>query len=134
VKSLRIGPGRDAKIEARFSGDDPAVLRQLAERAKAIMRADGEAVDVRDDWRSPVKLVTPVFNEQVGRQLGITREDLADAMRYAFEGLPAGSYRDGNRVLPIKMRAARVERGMSMQSATCSSGARCSGARYRPRR
>jgi multidrug efflux pump subunit AcrB len=111
VKSLRIGPGRDAKIEARFSGDDPAVLRQLAERAKAIMLEDGEAVDVRDDWRSPVKLVTPVFNEQVGRQLGITREDLADAMRYAFEGLPAGSYRDGNRVLPLKMRAARVERG-----------------------
>ena len=111
VKSLRIGPGRDAKIEARFSGPDPQVLRGLAEQAKRIMRADVEAVDVRDDWRSPVKLVTPVFNEQVGRQLGITRQDLGDAMRYAFEGLPAGSYRDGNRVLALKMRAAQIERG-----------------------
>jgi hypothetical protein len=59
--------------------------------------------------------VTPVFNEQVGRQLGITREDLADAMRYAFEGLPAGSYRDGNRVLPLKMRAA----GSSAEGRRC---------------
>lgn len=111
IKSLRIGPGRDAKIEARFSGPDPKILRSLSEQAQAIMRADAEAVDIRNDWRSPVKLVTPVFNEQVGRQLGISREDLGDAMLFAFDGLPAGSYRDGNRVLPLKMRAAERERG-----------------------
>ncbi|MFT7289159.1 MAG: multidrug efflux pump subunit AcrB [Halieaceae bacterium] len=110
IKPLRIGPGRDAKIEVRFSGPDPVVLRQLSEQAEAIMRADSEATDVRNDWRSPVKLITPVFNEQVGRQLGVTREDLGDAMKYAFDGIPAGSYRDGNRVLPLKMRAAGVER------------------------
>jgi hypothetical protein len=33
------------------------------------------------------------------------------AMKYAFDGLPAGSYRDGNRVLPLRMRAAELERG-----------------------
>lgn len=110
VKALRIGPGRDAKIEARFSGPDPEVLRRLSGEAEAIMRADPEAVDVRNDWRSPVKLITPVFNEAVGRQLGISREDLADAMRYAFDGLDAGSYRDGNRVLPLRIRAAERER------------------------
>ncbi len=110
IKPLRIGPGRDAKIEARFSGPDPTVLRELSEKAQAIMRADAEAVDVRNDWRAPVKVVTPIFNEQVGRQLGITREDLADAMKYAFDGLPAGTYRDGNRVLPLLMRASARER------------------------
>jgi multidrug efflux pump subunit AcrB len=76
IKALRIGPGRDAKIEARFSGPDPEVLRQLSEQAKQIMRDDGWAIDIRDDWRSPVKVVTPLFNEQVWRQLGITREGL----------------------------------------------------------
>ena len=110
IKPLRIGPGRDAKIEARFSGPDATVLRELSEKAQAIMRDDAEAVDVRNDWRAPVKVVTPIFNEQVGRQLGITREDLADAMKYAFDGLPAGTYRDGNRVLPLLMRASAGER------------------------
>ncbi|MFT4768878.1 MAG: multidrug efflux pump subunit AcrB [Glaciecola sp.] len=110
VKSLRIGPGRDAKIEARFSGPDATVLRQLVEQAESIMRDDHDAVDIRNDWRSPVKLITPIFNEQVGRQLGITREDLGDAMKFAFDGIPAGSYRDGNRVLPVKMRASESER------------------------
>ncbi|MGB5670741.1 MAG: efflux RND transporter permease subunit [Sedimenticolaceae bacterium] len=110
IKSLRIGPGRDSKIEARFHGPDPAVLRQLSEQAQAIMRADPEAKDIRDDWRQPVKLVRPVFNEQVGRQLGITRENLGTALRYAFEGTTVGRYRDGIRVLPILMRAPEDER------------------------
>jgi multidrug efflux pump subunit AcrB len=111
IKALRIGPGRDAKIEARFSGPDPVVLRQLSEQAQAIMRANPNAVDIRDDWRSPVKVATPIFNEQVGRQLGVDRESLGDAMQYAFEGTSVGVYRDGNRVLPIQMRAPLQERG-----------------------
>ncbi|MCK5360102.1 MAG: efflux RND transporter permease subunit, partial [Gammaproteobacteria bacterium] len=110
IKSLRIGPGRDSKIEARFHGPDPEVLRQLSEKAQAKMRADAEAKDIRDDWRQPVKLVQPVFNEQVGRQLGITRENLSLALRYAFEGTHVGRYRDGIRVLPIMMRAPADER------------------------
>lgn len=111
IKALRIGPGRDAKIEARFSGPDPVVLRQLSEQAQAIMRANPNAVDIRDDWRSPVKVATPIFNEQVGRQLGVDRESLGAAMQYAFEGTRVGLYRDGNRVLPIQMRAPLEERG-----------------------
>jgi multidrug efflux pump subunit AcrB len=111
LKSLRIGPGRDSKIEARIHGPDPTVLRRLSEQAQAIMRADPEAKEIRDDWRQPVKLVRPIFNEQVGRQLGITREELAAALQYAFDGTPAGRYRDGIRVLPILMRAPEQERG-----------------------
>lgn len=110
IKSLRIGPGRDSKIEARFHGPDPVMLRALSGQAQAIMRADPETKDVRDDWRQPVKLVKPVFNEQVGRQLGITRENLAAAMQYAFDGVQVGLYRDGIRLLPIMMRAPEDER------------------------
>ncbi len=110
-KPMRIGPGRDAKIEARFSGPDETVLRQLSEEAQRIMREDGYAVDIRDDWRSPVKVSVPVFNEQVGRQLGVDRESLGDALRYAFEGARVGVYRDGTRLLPIELRAPEAERG-----------------------
>jgi multidrug efflux pump subunit AcrB len=110
IKALRIGPGRDAKIEARFSGPDAETLRRLSEQAQVIMRADDQAVDIRDDWRSPVKVATPIFNEQVGRQLGVDREDLGAALKYAFEGTTMGVYRDGNRLLPIRVRAPEEER------------------------
>lgn len=110
IKAMRMGPGRDSKIEARFHGPDPTLLRRLSQEAQAIMRADPRSKDIRDNWRQPVKLIRPIFNEQVGRQLGITREHLATALQYAFDGTPVGQYRDGIRVLPILMRAPEVER------------------------
>ncbi len=110
IKPLRIGPGRDGKIEARFHGPDPVVLRQLSEQAQAIMRMDPEAKEVRDDWRQPAALIQPIFNEQVGRQLGITRQDLSAALKAAFEGHQFGLYRDGIRLLPIKLRVPENER------------------------
>jgi multidrug efflux pump subunit AcrB len=110
IKALMIGPGRDSKIEARFHGPDAAVLRELAGQAKAIMRADEDAKEIRDDWREPVPVVRPVFNEQVGRQLGISRDELAQATQYAFDGVQVGLYRDGERLLPILVRAPAGER------------------------
>ena len=110
TKLLRIGPGRDAKIEARFSGPDPAVLRQLSAAAQEIFHADAEAKDVRDDWRQPVKLIKPVFNEQAARPLGIARPDVANALRGAFEGRTLGVFRDERRLLPIIVRAPLDER------------------------
>ncbi len=110
IKALRIGPGRDSKIEARISGPDGAVLRQLSEQAKDIFRKNAGTKEIRDDWRQPVKLVKPVFNEQVGRQLGINYEDLSNALKFAFDGTQVGLYRDGIRLLPIYSRAADEER------------------------
>ncbi len=110
LKRMMIGPGRDSKIEARFHGPDAAILRELADEAKAVMRAEPGTKEVRDDWRGPVKVVRPIFNEQVGRQLGISREDLAGALQYAFDGIEAGLYRDGERLLPILIRAPETER------------------------
>ena len=110
IKAMRIGPGRDAKIEARFDGPDAEILRQLSEQAEAIMRFDNNAADIRNDWRSPVKVATPIFNEQVGRQLGVDRQTLGGSLKYAFEGVSVGVYRDGIRLLPIKLRATDAER------------------------
>lgn len=101
TKPLRIGPGRDARIEARFSGPDPVVLRALSAQAQTIMAEDTNTKDIRDDWRQPVKVIKPLFDEQKGRRLGITRTDLAEALRTTFSGNQVGLYRDGIRLLPI---------------------------------
>ncbi|MAZ88009.1 MAG: multidrug transporter AcrB [Cellvibrionaceae bacterium] len=110
IKPFRIGPGRDGKIEARFHGPDETVLRNLAEQAKTIMRADPEAKEINDDWRQPVAMVQPVFNESVARQLGVTRENLANSLKFAYEGADVGVYRDGIRLLPIRLRPPEEER------------------------
>ena len=107
---LRIGPGRDAKIEARFLGPDAKVLRQLSEQAQAIMFDDPNTKDIRDDWRQPVKVIRPIFNEQAARPLGITRDHLSNALSVGFEGRQIGLYRDGIRLLPIIVWPPEAER------------------------
>jgi multidrug efflux pump subunit AcrB len=110
TKPLRIGPGRDAKIEARFSGPDPVVLRQLSEQAQQIMADDGGAINIRDDWRQPVKVLRPAYNEKTARQLGITREDVSNAILTAFDGRQVGLFKDGIRLLPIVILPPQIER------------------------
>ena len=110
TKPLRIGPGRDAKIEARLNGPDPVVLRQLSEQVQQIMADDGGAINIKDDWRQPVKVIRPIYNEKAARQLGITRENVSAAMLTAFDGQQVGLFKDGIRLLPIIMLPPAIER------------------------
>ncbi|MEM1132460.1 MAG: efflux RND transporter permease subunit [Pseudomonadota bacterium] len=110
VWQFQLGPGGGSKIEAEFSGPDPAVLRELADKAKAIMVADGSAVSVKDDWSQQVSVVRPVYNEDNGRRLGISREDLANALRANFSGRAVGVYREDDLLIQIVARAPERER------------------------
>ncbi|MDX2425068.1 MAG: efflux RND transporter permease subunit, partial [Cycloclasticus sp.] len=95
TKSLRIGPGRDAQIEARLSGPDPVVLRDLSEKVQHILADDGGAINIKDDWRQPVKVLRPTYNEKAARQLGITRENVTRAILTSFDGQQVGLFKDG---------------------------------------
>ncbi|MEM6635334.1 MAG: efflux RND transporter permease subunit [Pseudomonadota bacterium] len=107
---FQLGPGGGSKIEAEFSGPDPLVLRQLAEEAKAVMNAHPDSILVKDDWRQQVPTVEPVFNEARARRLGITREDIADALNVNFSGKDVGLYREDDNLIPIVQRAPANER------------------------
>lgn len=96
-----LGPGGGSKIEAEFKGPVPAVLRQLANQAKQIMMADGRAQSIKDDWRDPVSVIQPVYSEDKGRQAGVSREDLANAISDYYQGKQIGVYREGQDLIPI---------------------------------
>jgi multidrug efflux pump subunit AcrB len=110
VWRFQLGPGGGSKIEAAFSGPDPIVLRRLANEAKAIMAAEGSAIAIQDDWRQPVSVVRPVYSEVRGRRLGISREDVANALQTNFSGSEVGVYREEDELIPIIARAPAQER------------------------
>jgi len=105
-----LGPGGGSKIEARFSGPDRVVLRRLSEQAKAIMRADPGARDVRDDWRQQVKTIRPVIHESPAARAGLTRRDIANTIQRTYGGITVGLYREGDKLIPITSRAPQDER------------------------
>ncbi|MFY8274787.1 efflux RND transporter permease subunit [Pseudoalteromonas sp. SSDWG2] len=110
LKRMEIGPSTDAKIEVRFSGPDPVVLRQLGEQAKNILSADAGAFHIRDDWRQRSKLIRPILNEQKARRLGISKSDLDQLLLTSVSGKKVGLYRDGTQLLPIIARSPAQER------------------------
>jgi multidrug efflux pump subunit AcrB len=110
VWRFQLGPGGGSKIEAQFSGPDPTVLRRLAAEAKGIIANDPTAIAIKDDWRQPVSVVVPNYSETRGRRLGISREDLANALQTNFSGRNVGVYREGDRLIPIIARAPENER------------------------
>ena len=124
---FQLGPGGGAKIEAAFSGPDPAVLRRLANEAKAIMAADGGAVSIKDDWREPVAVVQPRYAEARGRHLGVSQEDLANALNTNFSGREVGVFREGETLIPIVARAPRDERRGAADMANIQIPNRASG-------
>jgi multidrug efflux pump subunit AcrB len=111
IKLFANGPSPAAKIEAEFRGPDEAVLYDLCGKAKAIMRDDPHAMNIRDDWRHMGELKRPVFSESIARRTGITRSDLEDALQMTFGGIPVGLYREANDLLPIIVRPPAEDRG-----------------------
>jgi multidrug efflux pump subunit AcrB len=110
IKRMEIGPSTDAKIEARFSGPDPDVLRYLASEAQTILQQDTGAHNVRHDWRQRTKVIRPQFNEAMGRRVGISKQDLDQLLLSSFSGKQVGLYRDGTQLLPIVARPPENER------------------------
>lgn len=111
VWRFQLGPGGGSKIEAEFGGPDPVVLRRLANEAKSVMAADGRLLSIKDDWRQEVSVIRPLYSETRGRRLGISREDLANALMTNYSGRNVGVYREGDQLIPIIARAPAAERG-----------------------
>ena len=109
-KKFELGPAVQGKIEIRFSGPDPTVLRKLSRQARDILDADPSAVSVRDDWKARTKVVRPIFAEAQARRAGISKKDLDDALLMTFAGKEIGLYRDGTTLMPIVARPPEQER------------------------
>ncbi|MDX1281892.1 efflux RND transporter permease subunit [Shewanella colwelliana] len=109
-KRLEIGPSTDAKIEARISGADPDVLRELASEVMTVFNSTPGTVNVRHDWRERVKFISPRFNESQARRLGIVKSNVDENLKFAFAGVNVGVYREGTTLLPIVSRLPEEER------------------------
>lgn len=110
IKRMEVGPSTDAKIEARFSGPDPQVLKELAEQTKQILSQDAGAFNIKDNWRERSKVIRPQINEQKARRLGISKSDIDQLLLTSFSGKQVGLYREGTQLLPIVARSPQEER------------------------
>lgn len=109
VEAFRLGPG-GAAVEARLIGPEANTLRQLADRAMAIMRDEPNAAVIRHDWGERVKVARVDVAEVRAREIGVTRPDISQTLEMNFSGAAAGLFRQGDDLLPILLRPPLEQR------------------------
>ena len=109
-KRIIFGPPVSSDIAARFSGPDADVLRDLANQAKEILiTATPNLHSEYIDWREQEIVTRPLYAEDRAQAAGISRSDVANAIALATNGIPAGTYRERDRLIDIIVRTPRSE-------------------------
>ena len=110
VKLLPNGPPVPYPVQFRVVGDDSAVVRQWADQAKEVLRANPNMRGVNDNWNESVKVLRLVIDQDKARALGVTSQTIAQASRTILSGSTIGQYREGDKLVDIVLRQPADER------------------------
>ncbi|ELR66293.1 Acriflavin resistance protein [Photobacterium marinum] len=108
-RPLKLATKDKYSIEGRFIGPDPQVLHQLSEQAQQVFATNPHTKYIRDDWRQQSKVIVPQLNQEQARRAGINRTDVALAIKRASEGVPLSQLRQGDELIPIKLRSHNAD-------------------------
>lgn len=108
-RPLKLATSDKFSLETRISGPDPSVLRDIGGQIKAILNENPNVRYIRDDWRQQAKTLTPLFNQEKARRVGISRADVALAMKRANQGVLVGMFREDKEQLPMMVRRSDAD-------------------------
>jgi len=103
VTKYVTGPKADYRVEARFTGPDPAVLHSLSEQAKTVMRNNPSAKNIKDDWGERTLVWEALYAQDKGRRAGVERTDLARDLLGSTDGITVTHYREKDDLIPVKV-------------------------------
>ncbi|MTJ84236.1 MAG: efflux RND transporter permease subunit [Telmatospirillum sp.] len=107
---LELGPPVGWPLKYRISGADPQRVRQAAYDLAAVLGANASVRSVNFDWNEPVKTVQVRIDQNKARLLGVTSQDLAQALYATFSGVTMTELRDQIYLIPVDARSPEGER------------------------
>jgi multidrug efflux pump subunit AcrB len=110
VRHLEQGPPVGAPIAVRISGPDVGQLRALAASVESILTSTPGTGTVYSNYGElPLALKVDVDEDRAAR-LGVTSADVALATQMGFSGVTATIVREGDRQIPVMLRADAADR------------------------
>ncbi|NLR94097.1 efflux RND transporter permease subunit [Flammeovirga agarivorans] len=94
----------DGKVEARFMGKDIQVLDSLHHVAMDIMRESPLSRHVHSSWFNMSPNWNAMYSNNKAARAGVTRTDIANSFRIMGDGIPVGTYREENELMPIMLK------------------------------
>ncbi|MGE4537909.1 MAG: efflux RND transporter permease subunit [Desulfovibrio sp.] len=110
VTTLFLGPPVGYPVQFRVIGPDPNRVRQIAYQVRDIMRANPNTVDVNLDWNEQARAIRLVVDQDRARILGLTPQDIAEALQALLSGVTITQVRDGIELVNVVARAVPEER------------------------
>lgn len=107
---LFLGKEPPGTLEIRLSGPDPETLYRSGRRIEALFAAVPGTRDIRTDWANPVLQIDVLIDQERSRRAGLSPMAVARALEANFDGAPVTDYREGDRVIPVLLRARASDR------------------------
>jgi multidrug efflux pump len=110
VNRVPLGPPVNYPIQFRVTGEDPAVLKTIADRVADKVRANPGTTDTNVDWGDKVLALRVDVDQDRARALGASSQGIARSVAATVQGLPIGQYREADRLIDVQLRAPLAER------------------------
>ncbi|WP_446808762.1 efflux RND transporter permease subunit [Methylomonas sp. 2BW1-5-20] len=106
VKRLNVGPPMDYPLAFRVLGENPNIVRDIADRVAEVVRNHPGTVDVNDDWHDRMPSFRLVLDQDKARALGVSTASLSQALQAHYAGIPVGQLREQDKLIDIVWRAS----------------------------
>lgn len=101
---FNLAPAVETPIEIGFIGNNPDTLQHLCNQVMEIMRQNDHLVDIRSSWGNKIPTWKPSYSQDKGQRLAISRKSMASSLKVATNGIPLGSYREKDLLMPILLK------------------------------
>lgn len=114
VNRFDLNPIPQALIEARFCGEDVAVLDSLTAMALDVMRRNPKVANARNEWGNMAMMVQTDYDPVKAGMLGIGKSNMMEATKSVGDGTPVGVYRDDEKKVPVLLKS-ETDRDMNLK-------------------
>lgn len=94
-------------IEIAFSGQDPKILRDLANEAMEIIKKHPDVSNVKTDWRNKILTWNGDYSQSKGLRGNITPIDVTTGLMRTTTGMPIGKIEENDNSLAVILKETK---------------------------
>jgi multidrug efflux pump subunit AcrB len=110
VDRFNFGPPVGFPVQFRVIGPDTKTVRDIAYRVRDVVRQNPSVKDPQLDWNEQSPYLKLVVDQDRARALGLTPQDVSQALSMLISGVPVTTVRKGIEKVDVVARAVPSER------------------------
>jgi multidrug efflux pump len=130
ISRLESGPPVGYPVQFRVLGEDPAILRSIADTMATAMRKHPKTQEIYSNWNEVIKTVKFEVDQDKARVLGISSRDISNTVNTMLQGMAVTQYREKDELIDVVMRAGDLDR--NTLSDLLSMGVRTASGKFVP--